>query len=392
MFFSKYQVGGSLKSDDPSYVIRAADRQLYTALKCGKFCSVFEARQMGKSSLLVRMKRNLEAEGFCCISLDMSSISGEQKQDESWYKCLLFQILIELDLIQTIQFHTWWEKYIALTPIQRFHQFIREIITIYLPHKKLLFLIDEVDSLLRLPFSLDNFFSLIRFYYDQRTIAPEYNRLIFAVFGVATPSDLVTDIVESPFSIGTSIELQGFKSTEIQPLIKGLEGKVSQPETVLKEILFWTGGQPFLTQKICQIVWKISQQNSNKILTIPQGKERLWIENIVQSYLIRSWEIQDEPEHLRTIKNRLIYNQKQTQTLLKIYQKILQGLNIEVDDSREQTELLLSGLVAKQEGLLKVKNNIYRHVFNLKWVEEQLTHSQDLELQSVLNKSSFSSS
>ncbi len=45
---------------------------------------------------------------------------------------------------------------------------------------------------------------------------------------------------------------------------------------------------------------------------------------------------------------------------------------IATDDSREQTELILSGLVEKQQGLLKVKNRIYQEVFNFEWVEKQL--------------------
>ncbi len=392
MFFSKYQVGGSLKTDDSSYVIRAADTQLYSALKCGNFCSVFEARQTGKSSLLVRIKQRLEAESYSCVCVNMSIICDKKTSIESWYKCLLFQIGLELNLFKNIEFKTWWETNKTLDPLQRFHKFIVEIITIYFPQKKVIFFIDEVDSLLNLSFSVEPFFSLIQAYRDQREIAPEYNRLTFAVFGVATPSDFVEDIVKSPFYNGISIELQGFKPTEINPLINGLSGKISCPETILREILYWTGGQPFLTQKLCQMVWHMTQKNQNKILTIPEAAKGLWVKNIVQSSVIQSWKIQDKPEHLITIENRLLLNVKISQNLLKIYQKILLDLEIKVDGSREQTELLLSGLVIKQNGVLQVNNPIYRHVFNLQWVEQQLKDSQDLEPQSFLNTSSFSSS
>lgn len=42
------------------------------------------------------------------------------------------------------------------------------------------------------------------------------------------------------------------------------------------------------------------------------------------------------------------------------------------DQSQEQTELLLSGLVVKDGERLKVKNPIYRAVFNLEWVKQRL--------------------
>ncbi|ERT07389.1 putative pAS/PAC sensor protein [Lyngbya aestuarii BL J] len=373
--------------------------ELYQALKQGKFCSILDARQMGKSSLLVRTKQHLEAEKFCCISLNLSSLSDKNTNRECWYKGLLFQISGELNLIKKINFNfnIWWNQHRNLQPIQRLHYFIREILTLYLPQAQLIFLMDEVDSLLSLPFSLDDFFSLIRFYYSQRAIALEYNRLTFAVFGVATPSDLIKDSLQSPFLIGTEIKLSGFKATEVQPLIKGFEGKVSPPNLILKEILLWTDGQPFLTQKICQIIWKISQKRPRKQMMIPEGKEKKWIAIIIYNFILQNWQFQDEPEHLKTIQNRLTYHQEKTQKNLKIYQQILQNVDVKVDQSLEQTELLLSGLVVKQQGLLKVKNPIYRHVFNLNWVEDQLTQfqdleHQDLEYQSVFNKSSFSSS
>ena len=399
MFFSKYQVGGSLQSNDLNYIVRTADLELYQALKQGNFCSILDARQMGKSSLLVRTKQHLEAEQFCCISLNLSSLSDKNTNRECWYKRLLFQISGELNLIKKINFNfnIWWNQHRNLQPIQKLHYFIREILTLYLPQTKLIFLIDEVDSLLSLPFSLNDFFSLIRFYYNQRDNALEYNRLAFAVFGVATPSDFIKDSLQSPFSMGTEIKLSGFKATEVQPLIKGLEGKVSHPDLILQEILLWTNGQPFLTQKLCQIIWKIIHKKRQKHLIISESKEKQLIAEIVYYFILNNWNFQDEPEHLQTIQNRLTYHPEQTQKNLSVYQKILQNIDVKLDQSQEQTELLLSGLVIQQEGLLKVKNPIYRHVFNLNWVETQLTQfktgeHQDLESQSVFNRSSFSSS
>jgi hypothetical protein len=50
-----YQVGGSLPADAPSYIERQCDRDYYDLLKERKYCYVFNCRQMGKSSLRVRV-------------------------------------------------------------------------------------------------------------------------------------------------------------------------------------------------------------------------------------------------------------------------------------------------------------------------------------------------
>ncbi|NEP44194.1 MAG: WD40 repeat domain-containing protein, partial [Okeania sp. SIO2H7] len=65
-------------------------------------------------------------------------------------------------------------------------------------------------------------------------------------------------------------------------------------------------------------------------------------------------------------------NPERAGRLLGIDRQILQGLEVTTDDSREQIELILSGLVVKEKGKLKVKNRIYQEVFNLEWVEKQL--------------------
>ena len=65
----EYRVGGSLPEYAPSYVIRQADRDFYAGLKSGDFCYVFNSRQMGKTSLLVRTLHRLRSEGIVCTTI-----------------------------------------------------------------------------------------------------------------------------------------------------------------------------------------------------------------------------------------------------------------------------------------------------------------------------------
>ena len=202
-----------------------------------------------------------------------------------------------------------------MSPVQRLSLFIEDVLLEEIEQEIVVF-IDEIDRVLSESFSLDDFFALIRFFYNRRVDEPKYQRLTFALLGVATPSDLIADKTQTPFNIGRAIPLQGFQLHEVQPLTDGLAGKVSNPQEAIAQILDWTGGQPFLTQKLCKLMVEESALGN-----YPS------VQQVVKSRIIENWESQDEPEHLKTIRDHILRNQQKAGQLLGLYQPILESAN-----------------------------------------------------------------
>jgi hypothetical protein len=155
---------------------------------------------------------------------------------------------------------------------------------------------------------------------------------------------------------------------------------------VLREILRWTNGQPFLTQKICALVMQASESSIQGKLLLPPGTEGYWIDQLVQTHLIQDWEVKDNPEHLRTLRDRLIQSPRSIY-LLKLYGSILNEKKLFErasmkdyflekqqflgDLSSLTLELILTGLVERHNNYLVIKNRLYQEIFSAEWLRQQ---------------------
>ena len=362
-----YQIGGSLPADAPTYIVRQADKDIFNALLAREYCYVLNARQMGKSSLRVRTMSKLKARGIACGEIELSGIGSQQITAQQWYGGIVREIIDGFEL--QIDRRSWWRERDDLSPVQRLGEFIETVLLKQISGEIIVF-VDEIDSILSLDFPTDDFLGLIHNFYNKRASKPEYRRLTFSLMGVATPAELMRDTRSTPFNIGRAIALQGFALEESFSLMAGFEDRINNPIEILDRVLFWTGGQPFLTQKLCQAIAKNAGVVSVRA-----------VDKLVRESLVRNWESQDNPEHLRTIRDRLcVYSHRQfSQThvdssykLLRIYSRILQRGQIPLRNCQEHLELQLSGIVSGKRGNLVVKNLIYKSVFDLQWVRERL--------------------
>jgi WD40 repeat protein len=412
-----YVTGGTLRHDAPSYVERRADQELYDGLRRGEFCYVLTSRQMGKSSLMVRTATRLREEGAAIAVLDLTAL-GQHLNVEQWYDGLLGMVGRELELDDELE--SYWLAQERRAPLQRFLSALQRVVLPRCPGRVVLF-IDEIDAVRSLPFSTDEFFAAIRECYNRRTRDPEFERLTFCLLGVATPSDLIQDTRATPFNIGRRIELTDFTAEEAAPLAWGLMREQNpspgpsptrrrEPEAragseaqgvlasrgaeaqtfrfpgsllapgpplrvgegfgpalaMLQRILYWTGGHPYLTQRLCQAVARDGKAAG------PEDVDR-WCEALFLSQRARG-----QDDNLLFVRERLLKSEVDLAGLLEQYARVLQGNPVADDDTNQRVSVLrLSGIVRVAKGRLRVRNPIYERVFDRAWV---VAHMPDAEL------------
>jgi WD40 repeat protein len=177
---------------------------------------------------------------------------------------------------------------------------------------------------------------------------------------------LIRDEHATPFNVGRRIELTDFTDAEAAPLALGLGRTGPLGEALLKRALYWTGGHPYLTQRLCQAVAEESRAVD------PAGVDRL----CEATFLCPR--AQERDDNLLFVREQLLRGEVDPARLLLLYAQVRSGKPVR-DDERSPfvRALRLSGIVRPVDGTLAVRNRIYARVFDPQWVAE---HAPSVDL------------
>lgn len=350
---SIFVVGGTVQAGEGLYIRRQADAELFDLCRQGAFAYVLTPRQLGKSSLMVDTAQRLEAEGIRTVIVDLTQI-GVNVSAEQWYLGLLTVIEDSFELRTNAA--VWWQQYTQLGMTQRLTVFFEKVMLAEVEEPVVIF-IDEIDTTLTIPYA-DDFFAAVRYIHNARAVTPVFKRLSFVLIGVATPSDLISDPKRTPFNIGRQVDLTDFTEQEAAPLAQGFGLDYDEARQVLRGVLQWTNGHPYLTQRLCR--------------AIAEEQRTTWTEKEIDKVVEMTFfgERSREDHNLQFVRDMLTKRASDKQAVLAVYENVRRGRPRVPDEARSQvkTHLKLSGVVRRLDGALVVRNRIYATVFDLKWV------------------------
>ena len=270
----------------------------------------------------------MKEQGVRTVIIDLTSI-GSNVSPSEWYFGLLSRLSRELKL--NVDENAWWQARSEQSPVQRFSDFLREVILEEITDPIVVF-VDEINSTLKLGFT-DDFFAAIRAAYNARSNDPAYERLDLCFAGRRPPG--------GPDQRPHPHPLQHWRKRgcdRLPVLSNWMPSKLrldqacpGQGGQILGWALEWTGGQPYLTQKLCA---EVVEQAGGKY-----SEERL-------AALVMQLFLGDKARtetNLRSIRDRVSEN-PHAPKMLPIYKRVLAGKQVAAEErSIEQNELETGG-------------------------------------------------
>jgi len=239
---------GTMKPESAFYVERNADAiALSTIVQQGVTIPIKGPRQVGKSSLLMRIIQEARKAGKRVAYLDFQLLSTAVLNDEErFFRHFCCWISDELELEDKV------EEYfrLNLTTIQRCDRYLQRHILKGLG-SPLMLAMDEVDRVFDTNFRND-FFGMLRSWHNSRAIYPSLDKLDLVLVTSTEPYQLIDDLNQSPFNVGQIIELEDFTPEQVAELNR--RHNLPFDANSLQQLFRLLGGHPYLVRKALYLV------------------------------------------------------------------------------------------------------------------------------------------
>lgn len=241
---------GTMPHESPFYIERETDREA-TQVLCemeGVTITIKGPRQMGKSSLLNRLMVDGCGKGMKTAFIDFQMIENFAMQDaDIFYRQFCSLLSWEFEIEDRVE--EFWKS--PLGHVQKTANYIQRHVFKEIQDSPILLGMDEVERMFASPFRSD-FFSMLRSWHNNRARGGDWLRLNMALVTSTEPYQLIADLNQSPFNVGTVVELADFSPVQVAELNQRHGRPLSQHQVGKLNALL--GGHPYLTRKALYLV------------------------------------------------------------------------------------------------------------------------------------------
>ena len=234
---------GAVAIGSPFYLERTfVETQIKQEIsKPGALVRIKAPREMGKTSLMLRILEHAQQLGYCTVSLNLEQVDQAILADLSKFlRWLCANITRQLQLKLTLD--EYWDEDLGskISCTSYFEDYLLESIT-----TPLVLALDEVHQIFEHPEVAKDFLPLLRSWYEEAKTLPIWQKLRLLVVH-STEIYVPLQLNQSPFNVGLPVQLETFSLAEIQQLTRryGLDWET---EEQAKQLMQLVGGHPALT-------------------------------------------------------------------------------------------------------------------------------------------------
>jgi pimeloyl-ACP methyl ester carboxylesterase len=250
---------GTMRSDSPFYLMRSSDSDMDRYIKRnGNTIIVKGARQMGKSSMLVRAAVQAKSQEQRVCSIDFQAVDEARLATLDGLLLYLMSRMAR-DLKTTRKAADYWDEDLGSKDNATY--FVEDAVLTE-SEKPVLLLLDEADRIFQYPYRND-FFGLLRHWTNRRAdsdldVSEKWGNFNLVIAHSTDPVLWIDDITQSPFNVGHAIRLADFDLHQLTELSGRYGLKLSKVE--LKALHELIGGQPYLSRQALYVIANSSWQ------------------------------------------------------------------------------------------------------------------------------------
>lgn len=240
---------GTMDSESRFYVARSTDALARGTIERsgGVTISIKGPRQMGKSSLLIRIKAKAETVGKQVAYLDFQLFDRSAlTEGDRFYRQFCEWLTEELELENRVA--EYWDS--PLGNSQRCTRYMsRHLLKVL--GTPLVLAMDEVEVVFDTKFRSD-FFGMLRSWHNNRAATPIWKQVDLVLVTSTEPYQLIEDLNQSPFNVGQVIELVDFDANQVTDLNQRHGSPLKGAQ--LQQLMALLAGHPYLVRRALYLV------------------------------------------------------------------------------------------------------------------------------------------